>query len=306
VIPAASYGLAQAARNTPLGRGQTVVITAEQFPSNVYIWRRLAAAAGAQVRVVAAPSDGPGRARGWNEALLDAVSRETAVVAVGHVHWTDGTLFDLEALRARTREVGAALVVDGTQSVGALPFDVAHIQPDALVCAGYKWLMGPYAIGVAFYGPRYDGGVPLEETWPARRGSEDFARLVDYDDRYREGAARYDVGEACNFVSVPMQVAALEQILGWDPARIEAYGRALSETLVGELRERGFQVTDDARRGGHLFGVRPPPGTDPAMLAGRLRERNVYVSVRGSALRVSVHLFNDAADMEALRAALVT
>ena len=66
--------------------------------------------------------------------------------------------------------------------VGALPFDVREIQPDALVCAGYKWLLGPYSIGVAYFGPRYDGGEPIEENWIARRGSEDFQRLVDYQD----------------------------------------------------------------------------------------------------------------------------
>ena len=58
--------------------------------------------------------------------MLEAIDARTAIVALGHVHWTDGTQFDLEAIGARAREVGAALVVDGTQSVGAMPFDVAR------------------------------------------------------------------------------------------------------------------------------------------------------------------------------------
>ena len=52
-----------------------------------------------------------------------------------------------------------ALVVDGTQSVGALPFDVGQIQPDALICATYKWLLGPYSLGLSYFGPRFDEGV---------------------------------------------------------------------------------------------------------------------------------------------------
>ena len=67
---------------------------------------------------------------------------------MGMVHWADGTIFDLEKIRKKTKEVGALLIVDGTQSVGAMPFDVNKIKPDALVCAAYKWLMGPY--GSAF------------------------------------------------------------------------------------------------------------------------------------------------------------
>ena len=115
------------------------------------------------------------------------------------MHWTDGTRFDLAAIGARAREVGAALVVDGTQSVGALPFDVQQLRPDALVCATYKWLMGPYSLGFAYLGPRFDDGEPLEETWIGRRGSENFKELVDYQDDYQPGALRYDVGERSNF-----------------------------------------------------------------------------------------------------------
>ncbi len=305
VVPSVSYGLAQAARNTRVEPGQKIVIAHEQFPSNVYIWRRLAAENGAQVHVVRPPVEATGRAAAWNAAMLDAVDGDTAMVALGHVHWTDGTRFDLEAVRVRTAHVGAALIVDGTQSVGAFPFDVARIQPDALVCAGYKWLMGPYSLGVAYYGPRYDGGVPLEETWMGRLESEDFSGLVRYVDAYRPGAGRYDVGEASNFALMPMLGAALEQLLDWGPANIDSYGRALTEPFLSDLRDRGLQITEDDWRGGHLFGIHLPPGIDLSALQARLHEKEVYVSVRGSAVRVSVHVYNDAADVAALGEALL-
>ena len=67
------------------------------------------------------------------------------VVAIGHVHWSDGTLFDLKKIRERLDEVGGLLIIDGTQSVGALPFSVKEFKPDALICGGYKWLLGPYS-----------------------------------------------------------------------------------------------------------------------------------------------------------------
>jgi selenocysteine lyase/cysteine desulfurase len=110
-------------------------------------------------------------------------------------------------------------VVDGTQSVGALPFDVRRVRPDALIVASYKWMMGPYSLGLAYYGERFDGGVPLEETWMGRKGSEDFSALVDYVDDYQPGALRYDVGERSNFALMPMLTAALELLLAWKPRR---------------------------------------------------------------------------------------
>jgi selenocysteine lyase/cysteine desulfurase len=304
VIPAASYGLAIAARNLPLAAGQNVVVTHEQFPANVYPWRKRCAATGAELRVVRPPEAAEGRGRAFNQRLLEAIDTRTAIVALGHVHWTDGTRLDLEAVGARAREVGAALVVDGTQSVGALPFDVRRLQPDALVCAAYKWLMGPYSMGFAWFGPRFDDGEPLEETWIGRRGSENFKELVNYQDEYQPGALRYDVGERANFALMPMAIAALEQILAWTPEGIQEYCAALTGGLVDRVRALGFTVEGLDARGAHLFGLRTPPGVDLQALAATLAARHVHVSLRGSAVRVAPHVYNDARDVEALFDAL--
>lgn len=303
IHPGASYGIATAARNLPMGAGQNVVVTHEQFPGNVYAWRRKAAEAGGEVRTVAPPA-GAGRGRAWNERLLEAVDARTAVVAVPHVHWTDGTRFDLEALGARCRDVGAALVVDATQSVGALPFDVAAVRPDALVCAAYKWLLGPYALSLAYFSERFDDGVPLEETWIGRKDSHDFPKLVDYEDAYQPGAIRYDCAERSNFALVPVAVASLRLLTEWGPERIYAYCGHLTADLLDEAGRLGFEVEDAAWRGHHLFGLRPPPGTDMARLRAALDERNVSASLRGSALRLSPNVYNDQDDVAVLLDAL--
>lgn len=304
IIPAASYGIAVAARNTAMEPGQNIVVSGGQFPSNVYAWRSLARRHGLRLRVVPPPASAAGRGEEWNARILEAIDRDTAVVALPHVHWTDGTRFELDRVGERARECGAALVVDGTQSVGALPFDVERIRPDALVCAGYKWLLGPYSVGLAYFGARYDAGVPLEETWLAREGSEDFRNLVSYRDAYRPGASRYDVGERSNFILLPMLRAALEQLLEWGVAEIQAYCRALTRELLVGAERLGFGVEDEAWRGAHLFGLRAPEGTDPTRVAAALQARNIVVSLRGSSLRISPHVYNDAADVEALLEAL--
>ena len=162
IVPSVSYGITAAARNLSPPRGSNVVILAEQFPSNVYPWRRLAYDRELELRTVEAPVTDGSRGEAWNASLLEAIDSSTSVVAVPHYHWMDGTRFDLEAVGNRARELGAALVIDGTQSVGAAPFELATIRPDALVCAGYKWLLGPYILVLALYGTRVDDGVPLE------------------------------------------------------------------------------------------------------------------------------------------------
>jgi selenocysteine lyase/cysteine desulfurase len=299
LVPAASYGIATVAHNTRLEAGQRIVMLAEQFPSNVYAWRRLAARHDAEVVTVAAPASAQ-RGAGWNEALLGAIDQRTALVALPHVHWTDGTRFDLEAVGARAREVGAALVIDGTQSIGALPFDVARIRPDAVVCAAYKWLLGPYAIGFAYYGDRYLDGEPLEETWIARRDSDDFRGLVNYRDDYGAGAVRFDVGERSNFILVAMANAALDLVGDWGADRIQEYCRHLTGELLEEAAALGFGIEDADRRAAHLFGLRMPSGIDLEELQRALRARAISVSLRGSALRVAPNVYNDAEDVGAL------
>ncbi len=307
ILPSASYGVAIAARNIPISRAQNIVLLHEQFPGNVYAWRRKADESGAEIRTIE-PPDTALRGAAWNERLLDAIDGDTAVVSLPHVHWTDGTVFDLVAVGARAREVGAALVIDGTQSVGAMPIDVEEVQPDALIVAGYKWLLGPYSICPAYFGPRFDDGVPLEETWIAREGSDDFQHLVDYESTYQPGAIRYDVGERSNFILVPMLLASLDLILEWTPEAIRDYCRRLSETLIREAVALGFSIEEDQWRAAHLFGLRMPEGIDLGGLKAELEARKIFVSLRGSALRVSPHLYNDEADVaalvEALRAAV--
>lgn len=303
IIPAASYGVATVARNLVIERGQNIVILHEQFPSNVYAWRRLAASSGAQIKIVHPPEGWP-RGEAWNAKVVEAIDDATAAVAVPHVHWTDGTRFDLAAIGERARAVGAALIVDGTQSVGALPFDVDAIRPDALITAAYKWLMGPYGIGFAYYGERFNDGVPLEENWITRAGAEDFSRLVDYQDAYADGAVRFDMGERSNPILLAMAIAAIDEILESGVSARQAYCCDLVEPFMSELTGLGVRVEDASWRASHLFGLRLPVGSDVRVLEHSLYQNEVAVSVRGDAVRVSPNVYNDVADMEALVKAL--
>ncbi len=304
IIPSASYGVAVAARNLGVEKGQNIVLLHEQFPGNVYAWRRKAADCGAEIHTVT-PPDEPTRGAAWNERILEAIDGNTAIVTLPHVHWTDGTIFDLVAIGRRAREVGAALVIDGTQSVGALPFDVSEIQPDALIVAAYKWLLGPYSTGVVYLGPRFEGGIPLEETWLGREGSEDFKSLVDYQDEYQPGIAiRYDMGQRANFILHPMLQASLDLLLQWSPGAVQEYCRRLAAPLIDAALSLGFSVEQDQWRADHLFGLRMPEGLELEALKAELEARQIFVSLRGSALRVSPHVYNDESDIGALIEAL--
>jgi selenocysteine lyase/cysteine desulfurase len=300
VIPAASYGLSAAARaiEPTLKPGDRILVMADEFPSNVLPWRRVAEQAGAALTTVATPADGD-----WTAAMLDAIRPGVRVVALSHCHWTNGALLDLIEISAACRQIGALLVLDVTQSLGALPLDLASVDPDFMVAAGYKWLLCPYGFGLMYVAPRWRDARPLEESWLARTGAEDFATLVNYSDVYRPGARRFDVGETCVTTILPGAIAALEQIRAWGVARIAESLGTVSARIAPQLEAQGFAVLPATRRAPHLFGATLPHGHDQDV-AGRLREHGVFVSRRGQSIRFAPHLHVTEADLAQLAEAL--
>lgn len=299
LVPAAGYGVSTAAHNLPLSRGQTVVVAQDQFPSNVYPWRERAAGVGARIRTVARPASG-----GWTRAVLDSVDRETAIVAIPQCHWTDGGVFELEQIADACRANGTALSLDLTQSLGVLPFDVSRIQPDFLSCAAYKWLLGPYSIGFLYVSERWQReGRPIEHNWIHRKNAEDFARLVDYQDDFEPGARRFDVGERSNFALVPAAEAGLRQILEWGVDNICETIGARADSIAERLRPLGLTAPPREERAPHYLGMQMESGLPPDLLP-ELAKRRVYVSVRGSSIRITPHLYNNESDIDRLVNAL--
>jgi len=300
IIPSVSYGLANVAKNVRLSKGDEIIVVGDQFPSNIYPWMEIAQTKGAKVKIIKAPKSLKNRGERWNEKILKAINKRTAVVAMPHVHWADGTLFDLLTIRLKTRIHKALLIIDGTQSVGALPFSMLEFQPDALICAGYKWLLGPYSIGLAYYGDYFKNGTPIENNWINRLNSDDFSQLVNYQPKYRTDMSRYSVGELSNFALVPMLTKSIQQLLKWEVSEIQKYCRGISKKAIKELRSMGCFIEEEEFRSNHLFGVKLPKQIELEKLKKRLAKEQVFVSYRGDFIRVSAHLYNDAADFEKL------
>jgi selenocysteine lyase/cysteine desulfurase len=298
LVPSVSYGIGVAAANVPVREGERILILEDQFPSNVYPWRELAKRTGARLVTVPRPDD-----HDWTSVVLDLLDEGTAVVAVPNCHWTDGSLLDLGRVGEGTRRVGAALVVDGIQSLGAHPFDVREVRPDFLVASAYKWLLGPYGIGFLYAGERWREGTPIEHNWINRRGSEDFSRLVGYQDAFQPGARRYDVGERSNFALLPMANEALRRILDWGVDNVSETIGELTGLIEREAKDRGIEAIPAERRARHIVGLKLGSAV-AGDLAARLAGENVFVSVRGESVRVSPHLYNTERDVERLFAAL--
>ena len=304
VMPAVSYGMNSVIRNIPYRKGQHALTISEEFPSCYYTAQRWCKEHDAELRVIARNDDIPRKGKEWNTRILEAINKDTAFVVMASVHWMNGTRFDLEKIGARCKEVGAKLIVDGSQSVGALPIDVKACQIDALICAAYKWLMGPYSTALSYIHEDFNQGIPLEESWMTRPNSDRFDRLTNYEEGYKPGAIRFDVGQSSNFIFMPMLDEALGQLLEWGVEEIQEYGRVLGAPLIEHFLEKGAPVDDESHRAHHLMGLQLPAGTNGEALVNELQARNVFVSLRGNNIRISINVFNTEADLNELIEAL--
>lgn len=298
IVSSAGYGIQTAARNLMARKGQTILVLEEQFPSNYYPWQRLAEENGASLKIVAWPDD-----QDWTAAVLGALTSEVAVAALPHVHWTSGGRLDLVRIGQACREIGAALALDLTQSLGALPFNVADVQPDFAVAASYKWLLGPYSTGVLYVAPKWHAGNPLEEGWIQRANSRDFSSLILYSDDYDAGARRFDMGERSNFALLPAAMRAMQQILEWSVSEIAETSGALNRRLAEAAKELGFTAPAEHLRAAHYLCLRRKVAI-PKELTGELAREKVFVSVRGSSIRVTPHAYNTVEDCDRLIACL--
>jgi len=295
LVPAASYGIAVAAANVKVKEGQSIVLLDREFPSNFYSWKELARLRAGRLVIVKCESG-----ESWTDALLRAIDENTAVVSIPNCHWSDGGFVDLISVSEKVRQVGAALVVDASQSLGVCPLDLGRVRPDFLVSVGYKWLLGPYGLSYLYVAPPWrEHGRPIEESWLTRLGCEDFTKLVDYSDQYRPGARRFDMGEFPQFVLVPMAAAALRQMLLWDVATIQQSLSVLVDRIAQKAIAAGYSVLPADQRSNHLIGVRLPQGIPPG-LSTALAAEKVYVSLRGDAIRIAPHVYNDSSDVDRL------
>ena len=294
ITSSASYGLTTAANNLPLKAEERIIALRHQFPSHTYPWMRKARDAGGLFDEVDVPE---GEAA--TDFLLTAIDERTAIVAVPNVLWTNGAYVDLVKIRTRCDEVGAALVLDLTQSAGALVTDFQKIRPDFAAVANYKWMLCPYTTGFLYVDDSHLDGRPLEEGWITRKGGKNFSRLTENPETFEPGAIRYDMGERANFALNPGVNRALEQLLAWGVENIEKTLGSRNANLCERLEALGLSTTPSENRGAHFVGAKLPEKQREDILSALAKE-NVFLSMRNGSLRITPHLWNDDQDFDHL------
>ena len=295
VVPATSYGIAVAAANVTVPPGSVIMMMENEHTSHRYAWYELAKQKNARVVTVPRRPDEP-----WSHALVVAIHASDApvsVVAGTIVHWFEGTSVDIEAVSDAVHAVGASLVMDGTQWVGAVPFDVSRVRPDFLSFATYKFLLGPYRLAFLYANKAWqDNGRPIEfHSWN-RVGGDRSDFYLETMPGYLPGARRFDMGERSDFVVLPIAIKSLELLQSWGATAVYERLTYLNQLIWQEAEQRGFGGPKEDLRAPHISVVELGDRFRDD-LARQLKANKAFVTVRGTKMRITPHVYNENKDI---------
>ncbi|MCZ2341407.1 MAG: aminotransferase class V-fold PLP-dependent enzyme [Bacteroidales bacterium] len=290
-IPNTTTGIGLIAEGFPWQPGDNVVLAAEEYPSNQYPWLNLASR-GVEVRTV--PS------RGHRLEIADiraAMTDRTRVLAISFVEFASGFRNDLDALGELCRERDVFFFVDAIQGLGAFPLDVRQTPIDALAADGHKWMFGPEGAGIV-----YVRCEQIERLRPLMVGAHSTVNPHEYsviDFRLQPHAGRYEGGSP-NLPGILALGASLELILDVGIATIRDRILALTDYLCERATSKGWKVFS-SRLPGEASGIvsLTREGENPVAVMKRCRAAGVIVNARGGRVRVSPHVYNTEAEIDA-------
>lgn len=282
-VPNSSHALGLVAGGIDWKRGDNVVTLAGEFPNCLYL-PALVDRFGVEFREAA-----------W-ERFYDAIDSRTRLVALSEVNYATGFRAPVAEISKFVHERGARLFVDGTQSVGALRFDVASMQPDVLAVHAYKWMISPTGTGFMYVAPEFRKSLaPNVAGWRTHQDWRNVDNLHHGMPLLKESAEKYE-GGGLPFGLLDALGASAAWIHALGAEAIEARVMELADLVRRRLRELGAEV---AENGSQIVAAKFE-GVDPSRLARELRQRKIVVAARHGFFRVSPHFYNNEEDVDRL------
>jgi cysteine desulfurase/selenocysteine lyase len=288
-VPNASTALGLLLAGLDWQSGDRIVTLEHEFPNNLYA-PVLLERFGVEMTACA-----------W-ERFYETVDARTRLVVLSSVNYNTGFAPPLAELADFLRSRGILLYIDGTQSLGALRFDVSRIQPDMLAVHGYKWLLSPNGAGFFYIAPQLRERLqPNVVGWRSHRDWRNVDNLHHGVPELPGAAEKYE-GGSVSFALLYAMEASIDLILEIGPEPIEQRVLELAAAARDILRELGASVADNRSP---IVAARFE-NRDVSALARALKEQRVLVAARRGHLRVSPHLYNNEQDMEIFERALRT
>ena len=276
---------------------QNVVSTDIAFPSTVYPWTRVSRTTGCEIRL-ATGADGYAKL----DDIVRLIDDDTSVVCISHGEYTGGQLHNLAALAEAAHARGALLVVDASQSAGAIPIDAPASGVDVVIAASYKWLCGPFGAAVMYVAPELQ--TALEPGLVGFRSHKDMWDLSPQRLEFVNTARRFEAGTLA-FGAIKGLERSIEYLVDIGIGRIYEHNVGLAGRLIDGLAHLGIDVVSPLQPEERTSIVTCRiEGLEPDNVVNNLRAERIAAQRRQTFVRFSPHLYNDADDIDRALAVL--
>ena len=272
-------------------KGENIVSTSSSFPSTVYPWSRVAKSTGAQIRLAKSKN-------GYSSinAISSLIDQNTSVVCISHTEFSNGHTYDLYVLAELAHKKDAILVVDATQSAGAIPIDVEKDKIDVLVTGAYKWLCAPF--GSAFMYIRHNLAKKLN---PGLVGFRSHKNMWDLDAtrlRYNDDVSKYEFSTLA-FGCILGLSESLKYLNTIGIDKIYNYNLFLTDHLIEGLKQLDAKIisTDKCVNRSPIITAKFK-NKDSESIINDLRCANIFISQRKEWVRFSPHFYNTLEDID--------
>ena len=287
-----SEGIATVAMGLDWKPGDRVVGFTEEFPANLYPWKRLAAK-GVEVTWLSI-----------NDPLerIEQAARGARLLAISFVQFLSGYRAPIQAIGEICQRNQCIYLVDAIQGLGAFPLDVRACHIDALAADGHKWMMGPEGCAILYINQALQDRIdPVEFGWT------NVASYADYGSRdmtLRPDAGRYECG-TLNTIGCFGLKASIEFLLEIGQGQIGPVVQCLGDRIAAGVQAKGYEVLGNRtpENGAGIVSFRKP-GADPAAIVASLRALGIIAAPRAGWIRTSPHFYISPQDIDRLIDAL--
>jgi cysteine desulfurase / selenocysteine lyase len=297
----ASYGLHILSNGISWREGDEILLMQNDFPSDILPWLALERKG---VKVIQIP---PEEKILYPNELLENITVNTRLFCISHVHTFTGFTLEIEKFAEICKDRGIIFVLNLSQSVGTRPVDISSFPVDAVVCAGYKWLCGPYATGFCWIKPELRNELHLNQAyWGSLLSAEELTREGPLTLKDLKTARKYDVFCPANFFNFVPFKTAIDYWLEVGVDNVHAYHNELIDKLVNWLNGRHYDLISpkEGRLRSSLVVLSHKNKDRNKKIFKDLTGQGIYAALWKGNLRIAPHIYNTEEEIEQLVQAL--
>ncbi len=285
----ASYGIHILANGFKWQKGDEICLMQNDFPTDILPWLALEKMGVKVIQIkpenkILSPAE-----------LLAHVSPKTKLVCLSQVHTFTGYILEIKEFAKICKKHNIIFVLNLSQSAGSMPVDVKDLGADAVVCAGYKWLLGPYGTGFCWIDPALRDQLDLNVSyWISALSSQELQTEDALKFKESKGARKYDVFGTANFFNFVPFKASIDYLMERGLENIFAYDQNLIDTFIADLDLKRYQLISPQRgkERSCLVVISHKDKLKNQEIFKKLTTNQIHTAFWKGHIRLSAHIYN--------------